>query len=317
MKLKWGDVCVKLDRLLAITMILLNQPRVSATELAARFEVSLRTIYRDMEAINQAGIPIVSYAGSDGGYEIMSGYRIDKQVLSLDDFASICSALRGARSATDSTDIDGLLERIGALMPSPDSTLGLGSGHIDLDFQPEPMVKEKILPLQQAVKTQHLVRFRYLDNKGKESDRTIEPMGLFLKGYVWYLYGYCLTRSDIRVFRMTRMTELESLPQNFLRRPYTLQDVEEQFMSQADFKRIRALLQFHPSVKTRVRDEFGYDRVHDQPDGSLFVTAHYSSMEKAMQNILSFSSSVTVIEPAEVIEELKRHIAAMVVKYGI
>ncbi|GIP28978.1 hypothetical protein J23TS9_41080 [Paenibacillus sp. J23TS9] len=141
---------MKLDRLLAITMILLNQPRVSATELAARFEVSLRTIYRDMDAINQAGIPIVSFAGSDGGYEIMSGYRIDKQVLSLEDFSSICTALRGARSATDSTDIDGLLDRIGALMPAPGSLISISSGHVDLDFQPEPMVKEKITPIQQA-----------------------------------------------------------------------------------------------------------------------------------------------------------------------
>ncbi|MGN7359034.1 helix-turn-helix transcriptional regulator [Paenibacillus sp. SAF-054] len=308
---------MKLDRLLAITMMLLNQQRVSATELAARFEVSLRTIYRDMEAINQAGIPIVSFAGSDGGYEIMSGYRIDKQVLSLEDFSSICSALRGARSATDSLDIDGLLERIGALMPGPERTIGLSSGHIDLDFQPEPLVKEKITPIQQAVKTQHLIQFLYLDNKGKESERTIEPMGLFLKGYVWYLYGYCLTRSDIRVFRLTRMTELQSLPQTFLRRPYTLQDVEKQFMSQADFQRVHAVLHFRPDVKTRVRDEFGYDRMHDHPDGTVSVTAHYSSMDKAMQNILSFSSAVTVLEPAEVIEELKRHIAAMAGKYEL
>ncbi|WP_245599968.1 helix-turn-helix transcriptional regulator [Paenibacillus harenae] len=109
---------MKLDRLLAITMTLLNQTRVSATDLAERFEVSLRTIYRDMESINLAGIPIVSFPGSDGGYEIMPGYRVDKQILSLDDFSSICSALRGARTATDSSDIDGLLERIGALMPN-------------------------------------------------------------------------------------------------------------------------------------------------------------------------------------------------------
>ncbi|WJH35793.1 HTH domain-containing protein [Paenibacillus sp. CC-CFT747] len=106
---------MKLDRLLAITMTLLNKTRVSAAELAERFEVTPRTIYRDMEAINLAGIPIVSFAGSDGGYEIMPGYRLDKQLLSMDDFSSIISALRGARSATESTELDRLLERIGAL----------------------------------------------------------------------------------------------------------------------------------------------------------------------------------------------------------
>lgn len=306
---------MKLDRLLSITMTLLNQPRVSATELAERFEVSLRTIYRDMESINQAGIPIVSFPGSDGGYEIMSGYRIDKQILSLDDFSSIITALRGAQSATDSSDINGLLERIGALMPASSSTNG--TGNVDLDFTPVPNDKEKIEPLQKAIKELYLVRFDYLDNKGNETERMIEPMGLFLKGYVWYLYGYCLTRSDIRVFRLSRMLNLGSLPHTFVRRPYTLQDVEQQFMGKANFTKVRAVLRFDPEVKTRVRDEFGYDKVIDNPDGTMSVITHYSSTERAVRNILSYSSFVTVIEPSDLIEELTRHIKNMARLYGI
>ncbi|MDQ8734380.1 YafY family protein [Paenibacillus sp. LHD-38] len=301
--------------MLSITMTLLNQPRVSATELAERFEVSLRTIYRDMESINQAGIPIVSFPGSDGGYEIMSGYRIDKQILFLDDFSSIITALRGAQSATDSSDINGLLERIGALMPASSSTNG--TGNVDLDFTPVPNEKEKIEPLQKAIKELHLVRFEYLDNKGNETERMIEPMGLFLKGYVWYLYGYCLTRSDIRVFRLSRMVNLGSLPHTFVRRPYTLQDVEQQFMGKANFTKVRTVLNFDPEVKTRVRDEFGYDKVIDNPDGTMSVITHYSSTERAIRNILSYSSFVTVIEPSDLIEELTRHIKNMARLYGI
>ncbi|MEK3724586.1 helix-turn-helix transcriptional regulator [Paenibacillus sp. FSL H8-0034] len=306
---------MKLDRLLAITMTLLNQPRVNATELAERFEVSLRTIYRDMESINQAGIPIVSFPGSDGGYEIMSGYRIDKQVLSLDDFSAICSALKGARSATDSSDIDGLLERINVLMPTPSNAANMV--HVDLDFTPAPNDKVKIAPLRQAIKELHIVGFDYLDSKGTETERTIEPMGLFLKGYVWYLYGYCLTRSAIRVFRLSRMIRLRSLPELFVRRAYTLQDVERQFMSHANFAKVRAVLCFNPEVKTRVRDEYGYDQIIDNPDGTISVTAHYSSMEKAIQNILSYSSYVKLIEPPELIAELQGHIMKMVQIYKV
>jgi predicted DNA-binding transcriptional regulator YafY len=307
---------VKLDRLLAITMTLLNQARVNATELAERFEVSLRTIYRDMESINQAGIPIVSFPGSDGGYEILPGYRIDKQILSLDDFSSICSALRGARSATDSSNIDGLLERIGALMPVPSSNTSTIS--VDLDFTPTPNDKEKIGPLHQAIKELHKVRFEYLDNKGKETERTVEPMGLFLKGYIWYLYGYCLTRNDIRVFRLSRMLQLRGLPETtFIRRNYSLQDVEQQFMSQANFAKVRADLRFNPEVKTRVRDEFGYDQVIVNLDGTLSVTTYYSSTERAIQNILSYSSQVTIIEPPDLIVEIQRHIVNMAKLYNL
>ncbi|MFC4098791.1 helix-turn-helix transcriptional regulator [Paenibacillus xanthanilyticus] len=304
---------MKLDRLLAITMTLLNQPRVSATDLAKRFEVSLRTIYRDMEAINQAGIPIVSFAGSDGGYEIMQGYRLEKQVLSLEDFSSICSALRGVRSATDYSEIDRLIERIGALMPGQKAA---GDQiHVVLDFKPAPNDKVHIAPIHQAIKDLRLISFTYLDNKGSETRRKLEPMGLFLKGYVWYVYGYCLTRMDIRVFRLSRIGELRVLPEPFVRRNYTLQDVEQQFMSRADFKNVQAVLRFQPEMKTRVRDEFGFDSVLVNSDETLSLTTYFSSMERALQKILSYGSMVKVIEPPELIMHVQREIEKMAELY--
>jgi predicted DNA-binding transcriptional regulator YafY len=306
---------MKLDRLLAITMTLLNQQRVSATELAERFEVSLRTIYRDMESINQAGIPIVSFPGSDGGYEIMPGYRIDRQVLSLDDFSAIVSALRGVRSATDNSDIDELLERIGAMIPGLSN--GTGTANVDLDFTPRSNVKDKIGPLHKAIKEFHLVQFEYLDKKGKETERTVEPMGLFLKGYAWYFYGYCLTRSDFRVFRLSRILHLKELPEPFVRRNYSLQDVEQQFRNQVNFAKMKVVLLFRPAVKTRVRDDFGDDQVSTNPDGSLSVIASYSSVDRAVQNILSYGANVLIVDPPELIEEIQRHIKNMVKNYKI
>lgn len=304
---------MKLDRLLAITMTLLNQSRVSATDLAKRYEVSLRTIYRDMEAINQAGIPIVSFAGSDGGYEIMQGYRLDKQVLSLEDFSSICSALRGVRSATDQFDIDRLIERIGALMPGHNTAKE--HAYVDLDFKPAPNDKAHMGPLHKAIKALQCVTFTYLDNKGTETERKLEPMGLFLKGYTWYLYGYCLTRMDVRVFRLSRILDLQILPEPYTRRDYTLQDIEARFMSQADFKKVRAVLCFQPEMKTRVRDEFGFDQVLVNADGTLSLTTYFSSSERAIQKILSYGSMVKVMEPSDLIRCMRHHIRLMVELY--
>ncbi|QMV42412.1 helix-turn-helix transcriptional regulator [Cohnella cholangitidis] len=308
---------MKLDRLLAITMTLLNQPRVSATALAERFEVSLRTIYRDMEAINQSGIPIVSYPGADGGYEIMSSYRIDKQVLTLDDFSSIYTALRGIRTATDSSDDHELLDKIGAMIPGIAEAASSEISRIDLDFKPTPNDKMKFAPLHDAIKDLHVVRFAYLDNKGQESERTVEPMGLYLKGYVWYFYGYCLLRSEMRNFRLSRILSLLVLPETFVRRNYTLQDVEKQFMNNADFSKVKVQLHFDPSARTRVLDEFGFDRIHDNEDGTLSVNAHYSSTDRAIRTVLSYGSLVTVTEPQDFIEELKKQIQGMAEKYGV
>ncbi len=107
---------LKLDRLLAITMLLLNRRRVSAKELSERFEVSLRTVYRDLETINQAGIPVVSYSGMAGGYEIMDQYRLDRQFLSLEELQAIIIALKGMRSSLEDHDIGSLLNKVGAMM---------------------------------------------------------------------------------------------------------------------------------------------------------------------------------------------------------
>jgi predicted DNA-binding transcriptional regulator YafY len=290
-------------------MTLLNQPRVSATELAERFEVSLRTIYRDMESINQAGIPIVSFPGSDGGYEIMSGYRIDKQVLSLDDFSTIFSALRGARSVTDDSDIDGLLEKIGAMVP--DISNPSGATHVDLDLTPKPNVKNNLGSLHKAIKEFHLVQLEYLDIKGAETERTIEPMGLFLKGNRWYIYGYCLTRSDFRVFRLSRILNLKNMPETFVRRVYSLQDVERQFKIQAKGAKIKVVLLFDPVIKTRVRDDFSHEQVCTNPDGSLSVTAEYPGIDRAVQSVLSYGANVLVVDPPELIAELRCHIKEM------
>ncbi len=297
---------MKIDRLLAITMALLNQTRVSATDLAERFEVSLRTIYRDMESINQSGIPIVSFPGSDGGYEIMSGYRLDKQILSLEDFSSICMALRGVKSATDNPDIDGLIERIGALMPG--NTKGSDSAKLDMDFGTSQSEKDKISALHRATRAQHIITFEYIDIKGNESSRKIEPHGLFLKGYAWYVYGYCLTRSEPRVFRLSRIIQLSESQEKFVSRNITLQEIEQRFTSQANFAKVPAVFRFNTAVKTRVRDEFDINLITENSDGTLQVATQYTSIDRAVQHVLSYSFNVKVIEPPELIKELQRHI---------
>ncbi|CAH0121747.1 MULTISPECIES: YafY family protein [unclassified Paenibacillus] len=304
---------MKLDRLLAITMALLNQRRVTAAELSERFEVSLRTIYRDMEAINQAGIPVVSFPGSDGGYEIMEGYRLDKQYLTLEDFVFICTALRGFQSATDNQDIAGLLERIGSLVPG--RSVQEESSNLHLNYAPTPNEKEKIGPLNAAIRESRLAAFEYWDVYGSETKRTIEPMGLYLKGYAWYVWGYCRIRSDFRIFRLSRISRLQTLPDTFVRRAMTLEQLETRRDSEERPVPFPAVLRFHPAVKTRVRDEFEAGRIEAKPDGFMHVTNSYYSKGHAIRHILSYSSNVQVLSPPELIEELRRHLAKIAQLY--
>nr|WP_307475237.1 WYL domain-containing protein [Paenibacillus harenae] len=124
-------------------------------------------------------------------------------------------------------------------------------------------------------------------------------------------------RSEVRNFRLSRILRLSVLPEIFVRRNYTLQDVEKQFMSKADFSKVEVELHFAPAARTRVLDEFGFDQIHDNEDGTLSVTAHYSSTNRALQTVLSYGTQVTVIAPLDFIEELKKHIRGMTEKYGV
>lgn len=245
----------------------------------------------------------------------MQGYRLEKQVLSLEDFSSICSALRGVRSATDQSEIDQLIERIGALMPGNSSFRD--QSYMDFDFKLAPNDKVHMGPLQQAIRDLRLISFTYLDNQGAETERRLEPMGLFLKGYVWYVYGYCLTRMAIRVFRLSRIGELKILSEHFVRRDYSLQDVEQQFMSRADFKKVQAVLRFQPDAKTRVLDEFGFDQMTVNADDTLSLTTYFSSMDLAIRKILSFGSMVKVVEPPELIINVKHQIQEIAELYEL
>lgn len=306
---------MKLDRLLSITMALLNKTRISAADLAEQYEVSLRTIYRDMETINQAGIPIVSFLGADGGYEIMSNYRVDKQFLSLEDFLSISTALRGVQSVMDNQSITNLIDKFGAL--NAHSTQQAESGTMDLNLTPSEKEKEKITPLNQAIRETRIIQFDYMDINGNETTRTIEPMGLYLRKYIWYVYGYCLTRNDLRTFRLTRINQLQILPETFIRRNYTLEDVAQNRIVADHPKPFNVSLLFKPTMKTRVRDTFDYALIEALPDGFTRVIAQYYSVEHAVQNILSFNTHVTVSEPPEVIDELRRRITELAHTYGV
>ncbi|MBD2871736.1 helix-turn-helix transcriptional regulator [Paenibacillus arenilitoris] len=298
---------MKLDRLLAITMALLNKKRIGAAELAERFEVSLRTVYRDMEAINAAGIPIASFAGLDGGYEIMEGYRLERQSLSLDDFSSIYNALRGMQSVSNDQDIAGLLDRIGSLIPAGKAEEG-GTLNMDLQWLSKPADKEKIRLLHGSIKESRLVAFDYMDYYGQETGRRIEPMGIYLKGNAWYVWGYCLTRLDVRVFRLSRINRLERLQEGFSRRPLVLEDSPVKWPQEHE-PRIEATLHFNQSMKTKVRDEFEPEQITALEDGTIKVIARFYSEEAALRRALGYGKDAVIVEPKKLVDAMKAHLA--------
>ncbi|WP_419875187.1 helix-turn-helix transcriptional regulator [Candidatus Pristimantibacillus sp. PTI5] len=305
---------MKLERLMAITILLLNRKRVQAQELADRLEVSLRTIYRDLESLNLAGIPIISYTGAEGGFEIMENFRLDRQMLSLNELISLSTALRGLQStqAFSNQNLDGLLDKVGALVSKAEQGRMAGADQVIIDLNPwksSSSERNKYDTLHKAVSDKRLIRFTYTNGQGGETERCIEPMGLVLKGYTWYLHGYCLNRDDYRMFRLSRIRNLLIIEDTFRRRMVTLSELNENWGPQRDSKMVDLVLRFTGPAKVPAEDHFDADEIERQPDGSLIVRVRYPDNDWLIGFLLHFRTDLFILEPS--------HIAAAVRKSAL
>lgn len=311
---------MKIDRLLAITMLLLNRRRISAKELSERFEVSLRTIYRDVEAINQAGIPVVSYAGLSGGYEIMDQYRLDRQFLSLEELHSIITGLKGIRSSIGDQEISNLLDKVGALVAkSEQHTAAHLSNELIIDMNPwrnGHQNKEQLTVLRTAIRETRLVAFSYISSQSEPSVRTVEPMGIVAKGFGWYLYGYCLLREDFRVFRLSRMHEVDVLPQTFERKQETLEQLDYSRGKRDPSTLIKIVLHAQANIRAQIEDYFRPDQVVRQPDGTLLITATQPDEPWLHGLLLGYGPSLRILEPAHLAAAIKEKAEKIVALYS-
>ena len=193
---------MKIDRLIGILSILLHEEKTTAPELAERFEVSRRTINRDIEDLCRAGIPIVTSQGTGGGISIMDGYRMDRTILTSKDMQMILAGLRSLDSVSGSSYYRQLMEKIQA--GSSEFISGRDSVLIDLSSWYRESLAPKMELIQDAIALNKTLRFRYYSPAG-DTDREIEPYYLVFKWSSWYVYGFCLLRKDFRLFKLNRM----------------------------------------------------------------------------------------------------------------
>ncbi|MFD0617123.1 helix-turn-helix transcriptional regulator [Paenibacillus sp. GCM10027629] len=314
---------MKLERLMAITILLLNRKRVQAQELADRMEVSLRTIYRDLESLNLAGIPIISYTGAEGGYEIMDSFRLDRQMLSLDELIALSTAIRGLQStqAVHHSHMDRLLDKVGALVSQAEQGRLTERDQLIVDFTPwrkSEVERAKYEALQQAIRETKLIQFGYTDGQGEETQRCVEPIGLVLKRYTWYLHGYCLTREDYRTFRLSRIHHLQIRPDTYDRRDVALAKLNERMDAQLRADRheqtCHLVLEFSGDAKVAAVDHFDEQDIERLPSGSLLVRTTVPRQKWLIGFLLHFKTDVIVREPADLAVEVKKaalEIAAM------
>ncbi len=291
---------MKIDRLLGIVMILLQKERVTAPYLAEKFEVSRRTINRDIEDLCKAGIPVVTTQGGNGGISIADGYRIDKSVLTYQEMEHIVAALRGMDSIAPQAGAEKLLNKFCLkkehVVSVRDSIIINLSSHYKNDLT------GKIALIKEAILDNRLISFRYYSNKG-DSLRRIEPYYLTFQWAGWYVFGYCLERKDFRLFKLNRLWELKDTGEVF--QPREVRDEDKEFDG-CFREEISVTLLFDASVKYRLIDEYGMGSFTVQEDGKLLFCTGFANKDYMLSWILSFGDKVEVLYPKGLKQEVKK-----------
>ena len=295
------------SRLFKIVYHLLEKGKSTAPELAEKFEVSIRTIYRDLDTISAAGIPIYATQGKGGGIFIMQDFVLNKSLLSEQEKEQILMALQGI-SATEHNQTDELLMKLSGLFQSK------VTNWIEVDFSEwyKNTPNYDIFNLiKNAIFNQYTITFSYFAREGNYSNRTVEPIKLIFKNKDWYLYGFCLLRNDFRFFKLTRIKDLEISSDTFIREVKSSHEIET-VIKNKNF--IHAKLKFSPKVAFRVYDEFT-DNVSKDNQGNLYVNIDLPDNETLFSYILSFGDNVEILEPDYLRHSMKEKLALMLEKY--
>lgn len=288
---------MKMERLIGILAILLQREKVTAPELAEQFEVSRRTIQRDIESLCRAGIPIATAQGAGGGISIMEGYRVDRTVLTDPEMRAILAGLRSLDSVSGTRRYAQLMEKLST------GTSGLipGGAHmlIDLSSWYKTSLPPKIELIQGAIEQHRTIRFAYFSPKG-ESVRTVEPCYLVFHWSAWYVWGWCRTREDFRMFKLNRMTQLTT-GDLFEPRSAPLPDLEPDRVFPINYQ---VTVLFDPVCSWRLVEEYGADRFTMEPDGWLRFTGGFPDADSVLSWVLTFGDKAELLEPQELRELL-------------
>ena len=244
---------MKIDRLIGILSVLLQQEQVTAPYLSEKFEVSRRTINRDIEALCKAGIPIATAQGKNGGISIMEGYRMDRTLLTSGDMQAILAGLRSLDSVSGSSRYQQLMEKLAV----GNSDILTSGNHILIDLSSwyKSSLAPKIELIQSAIERRERITFLYFSPR-EESRRTIEPYYLVFHWTSWYVWGWCRMREDYRLFKLNRMTELLSTREKFAPSEAPVPDLSAKKIFPVG---IDAKIRLAPGMKWRLVEEYGPD----------------------------------------------------------
>lgn len=284
---------MKVDRLISIVVYLLNHGRTSAQKLAQEFEVSSRTIMRDLESLDQAGIPIQAFYGVEGGYQIMDSFVLEKQAATSHEYDWIVTALEGMATAYTSKGLKQALEKVQSISHTRDTAVS-----VDLSIASEDdKVNKQLRLLENAIEEKRAVRFSYTNSHDEVKDIQVEPVCLQYKWYNWYLIGYYEKYQDYCMFKLVRMDNLQATEIKFTK-SHHLSDIKMKDCNQ-DIVHVR--LYGKAVIKAKCREYLNGQITQEFENGDFEFSFSVPKHETFWYGvILSFGNKARIIEPQEI-----------------
>lgn len=294
------------NRLFEIVYILMQKKKVTAKELADKFEVSTRTIYRDIEILSRASIPIYATKGKDGGICLLDEYVLNKTILSEEEQNQILFALQGMKKVSGQNERD-ILEKLSTLFNKKvDDWIKIEFSNWGRDNTQE----ERFDIIKKAILNKKLIEFVYYNTNGQETQRIVEPLQIWFKDKSWYLISFCRLKEDYRIFKIARIKEIKILDEHFVR-----QLPKDQKEENHNFKSILIELEINKKMAYRVYDEFEKEEISKKDDENFIVRVEYPEDEWVYGYILSFGEYVKVLAPARAKNIIKNKLEKMLKNY--
>ncbi|QYR67614.1 YafY family transcriptional regulator [Fusobacterium animalis] len=297
---------MKDNRLFRILYYILEKEKVTANELADKFEVSVRTIYRDIDSISSVGVPIFTTQGKGGGIKIDNEFILNKSLFDTNEKEQIIAALQGLEKTNEAYKSE-LITKLSALFKIKNSNW------IEIDFTSwgsNNTYQDLFNALKTTIINKNIISFSYNSSKAEKINRKVKPIRLLFKEQDWYLYAFCLLRNDFRYFKLSRMKDLEVLTMNY-------EDNFENMVLKREIKyenTVNIKLKFNKSVAFRVYDEFN-GVIEEDEKGNLYVEIKIPNNYKLYNYIFSFGSNVEILEPEEIRNQFKNMINEIAKKY--
>ncbi len=295
---------MQINRLFEIVYLLLEKETATAKELAEHFEVSVRTIYRDIDILSTAGIPVYTNKGKGGGISLLDNFVLDKSILSEEEQNQIIFALQSLEKL-DKNSEKKALEKMSRLFHKQ------ARNWIEIDFSNWDNENKKFERIKQAILNRQVIEFTYFNSYGEERKRQVEPLQIWFKDKAWYIKAFCRVKQDYRIFKIARIREIKILDETFER-----ELPQEQERKPYDIKLISLELEISKEKAYRVYDEFEKESITQKEDGNFIIHVDYPENDWVYEYILSFGEYIKVIAPEYAKDIVKEKIQKMIRNYS-